>query len=96
MQDQGDQDAGRDPVPAMGQVVRRLTEINERLAAMTRVMETWDVIGQAKGILMERYGISSNEAHALLITASTKSDMRIALVAADLVSSGHLPDVGGP
>ncbi len=82
---------GFDAIPALEQVVERLTEMNRRLTDMARMMETRDVVGQAKGILMERYGISSDEAQALLVAASRDSRMGMALVAANLVSDGRLP-----
>lgn len=85
---------GFDAIPALEQVVERLTEMNRRLTDMARMMETRDVVGQAKGILMERYGISSDEAQALLVAASRDSGMGMALVAANLVSDGRLPDNG--
>jgi AmiR/NasT family two-component response regulator len=94
MEYQGHQETGFDPVPTMEQVVERLTEMNGRLSDMARVMETRDVLGQAKGILMERYGISSDEAQALLIASSSGSGIRLGLVAANLVTNGHLPDNG--
>lgn len=91
MEHQGDQELGFDAIPALEQVVERLTEMNRRLTDMARMMETRDVVGQAKGILMERYGISSDEAQALLVAASRDSRMGMALVAANLVSDGRLP-----
>ncbi|HST64312.1 MAG TPA: ANTAR domain-containing protein, partial [Mycobacteriales bacterium] len=49
-----------------------------------------DVIGQAKGILMERYKISAHDAFRLLVTASQTTNMRLLDVADYLASTGDL------
>src|SRR5690625_7741852 len=49
---------------------RRTVQLNE--AIMTR-----DVIGQAKGILMERHKITSQQAFLLLTTASNRTNTRL-------------------
>jgi GAF domain-containing protein len=64
-------------------------------AATTRtdflaVLESRDVIGQAKGILMERRKITSTAAFDLLITASSHSNRKLRDVAAELIETGVL------
>jgi GAF domain-containing protein len=59
------------------------TESNLRLALDSR-----DVIGQAKGILMERYKISSLEAFHLLVVASQQTHQKLRVVADTLASTG--------
>lgn len=54
-----------------------------------------DVIGQAKGILMERYQLSDDQAFDLLIAASQHTNRKLHDVAADLVATGALPDPRG-
>lgn len=49
-----------------------------------------DVIGQAKGILMERYKITADEAFDLLIAASQRSQRKLHAVAAELADTGEL------
>lgn len=51
-----------------------------------------DVIGQAKGILMERYQLSDDHAFDLLIAASQHTNRKLHEIAADLVATGDLPD----
>lgn len=51
-----------------------------------------DVIGQAKGILMERHRITADEAFARLATVSQKSNRKLAELAAELVETGALPN----
>lgn len=94
MGDHDDSGTSPDVNPAMEQVVQRLGEINEHLTQMAEAVENRDMIGQAKGILMERYRISSNEAFALLVSASNGSNTKLGRVASTLVTSGQLPDAG--
>ncbi|TXR57193.1 GAF and ANTAR domain-containing protein [Quadrisphaera setariae] len=50
-----------------------------------------DVIGQAKGILMERHRITADQAFALLASASQHTNRKLHDVAVDLTASGELP-----
>jgi GAF domain-containing protein len=56
------------------------------LAMMNR-----DVIGQAKGILMERHKLTAQMAFAMLSQASQLTNQRLPVVAAHLVETGALP-----
>jgi transcriptional regulator with GAF, ATPase, and Fis domain len=47
-----------------------------------------DVIGQAKGIIMERFSVDAVRAFDLLITLSQQSNTRLAEVAAELIAKG--------
>jgi GAF domain-containing protein len=58
---------------------------NLRIALQTR-----DVIGQAKGILMERYKLSSVQAFDLLVTASQRWHRKLRDVADELAETGEL------
>jgi putative methionine-R-sulfoxide reductase with GAF domain len=49
-----------------------------------------DLIGQAKGILMERFKINANDAFGLLILASQHANRKLRDVAGELVSTGEL------
>lgn len=53
-----------------------------------------DVIGQAKGILMERFGITADAAFAVLLRMSQHLNRKLRDVSAELCSTGILP--GGP
>jgi hypothetical protein len=53
-------------------------------------MATRDLIGQAKGILMERYKISGDRAFSLLIRVSQNTHRKLRDVADELVRSGEL------
>jgi len=50
-----------------------------------------DVIGQAKGILMERHRLSADQAFALLSSVSQDLNRKLHEVAADLAATGELP-----
>jgi transcriptional regulator with GAF, ATPase, and Fis domain len=51
-----------------------------------------DVIGQAKGILMERHRLSDDEAFQRLTRASQHLNVRLAAVAEDLARTGQEPE----
>jgi GAF domain-containing protein len=50
-----------------------------------------DVIGQAKGILMERHGITGDAAFGVLSRISQAENMKLAEIARRLVETGRLP-----
>jgi hypothetical protein len=56
-----------------------------------RGMWTRDVIGQAKGILSERFGIDGDQAFLLLARASSHTNRKLHDIAGELVTSGRLP-----
>ncbi|WP_375483509.1 GAF and ANTAR domain-containing protein [uncultured Jatrophihabitans sp.] len=53
-------------------------------------LDSRDIIGQGKGILMERFKISSDEAFTLLVMASQQRNRKLRDVADDLATSGDL------
>jgi hypothetical protein len=67
-------------------------EVDRREAALHRGLSTRDVIGQAKGILMERRHLSAGEAFDVLRRASQTLNRKIAEVARHLAETGELPD----
>ncbi|PPB47853.1 histidine kinase, partial [Arthrobacter pityocampae] len=54
-------------------------------------VDSRDVIGQAKGILMERHKITGEQAFIVLSMASQRTHMKLWDVADHLISSGELP-----
>lgn len=58
-------------------------------------LESRDLIGQAKGILMERYRIDALPAFNLLARYSRNSNRRIRDVCEELVATRQLPEHGG-
>lgn len=63
--------------------------VQER-AHLRTALNARDVIGQAKGILMERYKINADEAFRLLVTASQRTNVKLRDVADHLTASGEL------
>jgi AmiR/NasT family two-component response regulator len=53
-------------------------------------MATRDLIGQAKGILMERYKIDAQRAFSLLVRVSQHSNRKLRDVAIELATTGQL------
>ncbi|MBG0740466.1 GAF and ANTAR domain-containing protein [Paeniglutamicibacter antarcticus] len=53
-------------------------------------ISTRDLIGQAKGILMERYKITGHQAFTILARASSQSNVKLREVAEHLVTSGDV------
>jgi hypothetical protein len=53
----------------------------KRIAGLTLALESRDVIGQAKGILMERFGIGQDDAFAMLVESSQHTNMKLVDVA---------------
>ena len=51
-------------------------------------IQSRDVIGQAKGMLMERYGIEADQAFDLLRTLSQDSDVTLTQIAQQVVAAG--------
>ncbi|WP_245580351.1 GAF and ANTAR domain-containing protein [Arthrobacter castelli] len=65
-------------------------EANE-VEQLTESVSTRDRIGQAKGILMERYKITDQQAFMLLAQVSQGTNTKLAAIADVLASTGELP-----
>lgn len=59
-------------------------------------LKSRDLIGQAKGILMERYKIAESEAFSILDYASSCSNTKLHDIAERLAATGELPALGQP
>jgi GAF domain-containing protein len=66
-------------------------EVDRREAALHRGLSTRDVIGQAKGILMERQRLSAGEAFDLLRRASQRLNRKLTDVAEILAETREIP-----
>jgi GAF domain-containing protein len=75
-------------------MANRRDEVDRREAVLHRGLSTRDVIGQAKGILMERQHLSAGDAFDVLRRASQRLNIRLADVAAHLAETGELPSGG--
>jgi ANTAR domain/GAF domain len=72
-------------------MAHRREEVDHREAALHRGLSTRDVIGQAKGILMERQRLSAGDAFDLLRRASQRLNRRLVDVAEHVAETGELP-----
>ena len=70
---------------------RRSADVDRRQAALHRALSTRDVIGQAKGILMERQRLPAGEAFDLLRHASQRLNRKVTEVAHHLAETGEIP-----
>jgi transcriptional regulator with GAF, ATPase, and Fis domain len=61
---------------------------------MTTALSNRDVIGQAKGILMERYRLTPDAAFALLVKASQHTHIKLRVISEELCRTGELPISG--
>ncbi len=67
--------------------------LHAQLVDLSKAVESRDLIGQAKGILMERLKISADEAFDLLRQTSMAKQVKLTAVADELVFSGQLPEL---
>jgi GAF domain-containing protein len=67
--------------------------INE--AGLERALANRDTIGQAKGILIERLGLSASDAFTLLVGVSQQRNKPLREVAEQIVTSGEIPRLAG-
>ena len=67
---------------------------SQKVGQLHQAVATRDLIGQAKGILMERYKITGHEAFLLLVRASTHTNRKLYEIAGTLVHSGELRSDG--
>ena len=58
---------------------------------LERALDARDLIGQAKGILMERYGLSGQRAFQVLVRLSNESNRKLRDLALDVVRSPRAP-----
>ncbi len=64
--------------------------LERRVGEFDGILERRSVIEQAKGILMERHGIDANEAFELIREPRTSNQIRVADVAASIVTARDL------
>ncbi|WP_066285060.1 GAF and ANTAR domain-containing protein [Arthrobacter sp. B6] len=62
----------------------------QEISQLNRAMDTRDLIGQAKGILMERFKVSSQQAFQILTRASSETNVKLRDVADHLTRSGEI------
>jgi ANTAR domain len=68
-----------------------ISEAAAQIGQLHAALESREVIGQAKGILMERYRLTPDGAFALLAQASQDTNVKLREVAGELCRTGALP-----
>jgi hypothetical protein len=85
----------RDPADPLARsadpVAAAIAEAAAQIRQLHAALDSRDVIGQAKGILMERYRLTPDGAFALLARASQDTNVKLREVAAELCRTGTLP-----
>jgi AmiR/NasT family two-component response regulator len=77
-----------DPLaPADG--LARVAELEVEVGHLRKALASRDVIGQAKGVLMERFKLSAEEAFGLLVQASQNRNIRVADLGSELAETGE-------
>ncbi len=66
------------------------TQMQEHL---TRAAQGRNIIGQAQGMLMERYSLTADQSFALLRRYSQDGNIKLAAIAGQLIATGRLPDL---
>jgi GAF domain-containing protein len=61
---------------------------------LRRAVDNRDLIGQAKGILVERYKLTADQAFQLLTRASQQTNRKLVDIAEELTQTGAVPAVG--
>lgn len=87
---------GQDLAVALGQVFAAHCSVMLRAeierAGLREALRSRDLIGQAKGILMERHKLTADEAFQLLRDASSTQNVKIRDLAEQVTQTGSLPD----
>ena len=87
--DQADVEAAR-VVAAHASVVLAYARAEQNL---WQAIDSRNLIGQAQGILMERFGLTPEKAFAVLRRYSQHHNRKLAVLAEELVSTGKLPEL---
>jgi GAF domain-containing protein len=69
--------------------------LEQKDADLRQALASRDVIGQAKGILMERHHLTADDAFALLRRASQRLNRKLSRIAEEVADTGALPEAGG-
>ncbi|WP_448639094.1 ANTAR domain-containing protein [Geodermatophilus sp. URMC 63] len=80
--------------PVAGHAALALRAV-QRIEHLTTAVASRDVIGQAKGVLMERYRITSDAAFGILVRASQDTHRKVRDVAALVTETGEAPGTAG-
>lgn len=83
------------PAKSLEESVSTLAAQTKKIEQLEQALLTRDMIGQAKGILMERHRITAEQAFAVLVRTSQDSNTKLINVVGRLVHTGAI-DSGPP
>jgi AmiR/NasT family two-component response regulator len=66
-------------------------KLTDKVEGLEEALLSRDVIGQAKGVLMERLHVTSDQAFEELRTTSQKHNRKVREIAAELAATGEWP-----
>jgi hypothetical protein len=91
--DPADDDLADADASDVGQTVEEIRKSLDaclaQIGQLEKALESRDIIGQAKGILMARQHITADAAFELLVRASQRTNVKLRDVAAELVARVH-------
>jgi AmiR/NasT family two-component response regulator len=70
-------------------------DLQRKVETLEEALETRTIIGQAQGILMERFSLSADEAFAYLRRRSNTDNVKLRDLAVEIVRTRCLPEVDG-
>lgn len=79
---------------ALAAVVALAVHSAQKVAGLEAALDSRTVIGQATGMLMERFDIDAERGYALLTRISSHSNRKLRDLAVELVSTGRLEGLG--
>jgi AmiR/NasT family two-component response regulator len=71
--------------------IDQLQKLTDKVEGLEEALLSRDVIGQAKGILMERLHLTSDQAFEELRSSSQKHNRKVRDIAAELAATGEWP-----
>ena len=83
------EESRRSGLPFAAHAAVALAQVQQR-EHLLKAVDSRDLIGQAKGILMERHKLTAAQAFALLTTVSQHRNAKLRTIAEELTSSGQL------
>jgi len=69
----------------------KVERLEKELAELRAAHASRGVIGEAKGILMERFSLTEDEAFGMLARLSSEQEAKLRDIAAELVRTRHFP-----
>ena len=72
-----------------------IQKLTDKVEGLEEALLSRDVIGQAKGILMERFHITSDQAFEELRAVSQKQNRKVRDIAVEVAETGEWPLVSG-